>query len=417
MVQTKKPIKKKNTSKKAVATSKIANKVVHKKSVSKTNIHKSVPKKNETNNFWKWTIGSLIVLIVILLFIIAVSMFKPQNSQTKNPSTNNSTIKTTNSAGYSLTVVTRSDVSNLAPFVAQIKRNLFPNLKVVEYTLTSKQGKKIQGQINAQKVPIMLFSKNIDSSKVWISQNLSTAFKLVSINGISYYYLNPKVVQISQKINQTPPPITKAGVLVGNPNANVTIVEFSDYECPYCGIAEGVPSLVKQFSSRNPNYVAPIPAIYKNYINTGKVNLVFYSFPLTSIHPNSMAGANIALCALDQGTSKWEKFHFALFMQRDLWINNDQYNPNVLKAFDSIAKSSNSGLNITQLNSCFTAKKHENLVKSSIQLGLQYGVSGTPTFFIARYGKNFTQPSTSKIIVGAQPYSVFETAINAALSK
>jgi protein-disulfide isomerase len=90
---------------------------------------------------------------------------------------------------------------------------------------------------------------------------------------------------------------------LGKDSAKVTIVEFSDFQCPFC----------ERF------YTDTLPQLKKNYIDTGKVRLTFRDFPIESLHPNSPTAHEAAECAGEQG--KFWEFHNKLFENQDIWAN------------------------------------------------------------------------------------------------
>jgi protein-disulfide isomerase len=163
--------------------------------------------------------------------------------------------------------------------------------------------------------------------------------------------------------------------VLGNPNAPVTIVEFSDYQCPFCG----------RFWSDT------LPDIKKNYIETGKVKLVYRDFPLESIHPMAMPAAIALECVREKGKDEaYWKMHDKVFAnQGTLSVDN-------LKKW-----AKELGYDI---GTCLDSEKFKSEVQNDLQQGSSYGVRGTPAFFI-----------NGNLISGAQPYSVFEQAIEAEL--
>ncbi len=162
----------------------------------------------------------------------------------------------------------------------------------------------------------------------------------------------------------------------GMKNAPVTIIEFSDFQCPYCA----------RFFEQT------LPLIEKNYIDTGKARIVYRDFPL-GFHENAEKAAEAAECADEQG--KFWEYHDKLFEnQGAIGVSN-------LKQYaESI------GLNIEKFSSCLDSGEMASEVKEDAKDGTKYGVTGTPSFFIN--GIN---------IVGAQPYAVFEQIINMELGK
>lgn len=162
----------------------------------------------------------------------------------------------------------------------------------------------------------------------------------------------------------------------GDPNAPITIIEFSDYECPFC----------QRF------YLTTYQQIVENYIDTGKVNLVYRDFPL-SFHQNAQKAAEAAECAGEQG--KYYEMHDLLFEK------------GVEGGIDSFKNyASEIGLNQAEFDECLDSGKMESEVKKDFADGQALGISGTPSFII-----------NGKILVGAQPYSVFEKEIEAELKK
>ena len=208
--------------------------------------------------------------------------------------------------------------------------------------------------------------------------------------------LNPQFVQNKVMIEE--PKTTANAIVYGNANAKLTIYEFSDYECPFCAIAEGNEELVTQFSAQSPGYVAPMPSVYKDYVDAGLVKVVFYNMPLEQLHPQSRIAHLAALCANEQ--KKWYEFHSTLFEKRSEWINDADKS----SKYKSYAKDL--GLDTAKFDTCLDTKKYNTQIEEELALGTTYGVSGTPAFFI---GKNF--------ISGAQEYSTFKAIIDAELAK
>ena len=161
----------------------------------------------------------------------------------------------------------------------------------------------------------------------------------------------------------------------GVKNAPVTIIEFSDFQCPYCG----------RFFSET------LPSIEQKYIQSGKVKMVYRDFPL-SFHPEAQPAAEAAECAKEQG--KFWEFHDKIFE-----------NQQGMSAAAYKQWASEVGLNTAQFNSCVDSGKYRQEVQKDFAEGSSYGVSGTPSFFI-----------NGMMVSGAQPYQVFEQAIEAALA-
>jgi len=163
--------------------------------------------------------------------------------------------------------------------------------------------------------------------------------------------------------------------LLGDANAKVTIVEFSDFQCPYCG----------RFYSES------LPQIEENYVKTGKVKIVFRHFPL-SFHPYAQKASEATECANEQG--KFWEYHNKLFE-----------NQGALTITDLKQYATDLGLDATKFNACLDSGKMASEVQKDFNAGQQYGVSGTPAFFV-----------NGVSIVGAQPYAAFQQLIEQQLA-
>jgi protein-disulfide isomerase len=171
----------------------------------------------------------------------------------------------------------------------------------------------------------------------------------------------------------------------GEARAPVTIVEISDYHCPFCR------RHVQQTQ----------PQIYSDYVKAGKVRHVFIHYPIDQLHPDAYKSHEAAMCAADQG--KFWDVHNRLFEKP-------------YKTSDELATLAQSvGLDVNAFKACLNGGKHAQAVKASVERIQQLGLSGTPMFFVGRTpaaGQPFT---IAKLIEGAQPYSVFKTEIDALL--
>lgn len=171
--------------------------------------------------------------------------------------------------------------------------------------------------------------------------------------------------------------------VLGDPNAKVTIVEFSDFECPFC----------RSFWS------GALVDIKKNYIDTGKAKFIYKHFPL-SFHPGAGPAAEAAECAGDQG--KFWEFHDKAFEEQA-----KQGQGTILFGKPEIVKwAKATGLDMTQFSECFNSGKYAQRVIDDTAQGTAAGVSGTPTTFV-----------NGQRIVGAQPFASFATLIDDILNK
>jgi len=166
----------------------------------------------------------------------------------------------------------------------------------------------------------------------------------------------------------------------GDSNAPITMIEFSDFQCPFCA----------RF------FTETLPLIQKNYIDTGKVKFVYRDFPLPDIHQNAIPAAIAAECADEQGMF-WE-YHDKIFENQILWQDLD--NQNVVRTFEQFAEEL--GLDTNTFNTCLESAKYLEEVQNDLNEGVSYGVAGTPGFFIGNEKIGYGMVS------GAQPYSTFQ---------
>jgi protein-disulfide isomerase len=234
----------------------------------------------------------------------------------------------------------------------------------------------------------MIVAALLVAGSVWVSTN-----SLVKVIGETDFA--PKVtVQGGTQAAPTPTPTPKpspspqpqapaANPNVGNidvaglpfrgaENAKVTIVSFSDFQCPFCSRSEPT-----------------IQQLLKDY--DGKIKYVFRNFPL-SFHENAQKAAEASLCARDQGKF-WE-------MHDKLFANQNALQVDKLKGY-----AVELGLNAATFNTCLDGGSKAAIVAADEQEGAGYGVQGTPSFFI-----------NGEMIVGAQPVAAFKAVIDKKLA-
>lgn len=163
----------------------------------------------------------------------------------------------------------------------------------------------------------------------------------------------------------------------GNPDAPVVIEEFSDFQCPFCA----------RFAAQT------LPSIEENQIRSGEVLLIYYDFPLASIHPQATAAANAARCAGEQGAPAYWAMHDLLFSDGQAWSNG-----NTTAVFVGYAQDL--GLETDSFSSCVASETYIEAIQADFELGRSRGISSTPSFFI-----------NGQPIIGAQPLAAFEQAI------
>ncbi len=176
--------------------------------------------------------------------------------------------------------------------------------------------------------------------------------------------------------------------IIGNPDAPITIVEFSDFQCPFCA----------RFHTQT------LPSLLEEYIEQDKVKIVFRDFPIQSIHPNALPASIAAECANDQ--NKFREMHDILFEKQNSW-NRLEVN-DALSLFSQYA--SNMQLDQAVFDACLTSGKHIPEIQNDLNDGRDYGVSGTPGFFVGNDQIGFVE------LKGAQPFESFKKVIDAQLN-
>jgi protein-disulfide isomerase len=171
----------------------------------------------------------------------------------------------------------------------------------------------------------------------------------------------------------------------GDKNAPVTIVEITDYQCPFC--------------SRHA--LQTLPQIEKEYIATGKVKYYVLDLPLETIHRDAFKAAVAVRCAGEQG--KYWEMHDRLFA-----------NQQTLNQWDAHATAIN--LDAAKFGACLSSDKYAADVRRDIAQTHAAGVSGTPGFYFGTAAPNGSKVKTSKFVNGARPFPALKAEIDALLN-
>ena len=159
---------------------------------------------------------------------------------------------------------------------------------------------------------------------------------------------------------------------MGSPTAPITVYEMSDFQCPYC----------------RRHAVDVFPTLEQEYVKTGKVRWIFINFPLTSIHPNAAAAAELALCGARQG--KFWPLHDLLFKYQDTWAPLKEPAPFLLSLADSVH------IPRPPMEACLTGESARPELQADASGANRAGAQSTPTFYIE-----------GGLLVGAQPVQVW----------
>ena len=244
--------------------------------------------------------------------------------------------------------------------------------------------------VEAQKQPAITIS--IQS---WATPIIGTAMLVLGI--LVGFYGRPFVLAGTQSDASSAPPlviptadnsaaqqklmetvVAQARHFKGDPNAPVTIIEFADFQCPFCG---------RFFAQTEPQ-------INEQYIQSGKVRLGYFNFAF--LGQESTWAAEAAECAADQ--NKFWEYHDKLYATQS-GENQGAFNKGNLKRF-----ARDLGLDTTAFNECLDSGKYTQLIQDESSMASSVGVRSTPTFLI-----------NGQPVVGAQPFEIFEQTIDSLL--
>jgi protein-disulfide isomerase len=209
-----------------------------------------------------------------------------------------------------------------------------------------------------------------------VKDQFRSALKTLKIQKARSVYADSLRKTIDVRVMLRPPAVDVAydpARVKGDANAPVTIVEFSDFQCPFCKQAEGT-----------------LQAVIAKY--GSKVRLAYMDFPLREIHPRAQAAAEAARCAHEQG--KFWEYHDVLYADQSK-----------LDTPGLIATARGLGMNEQTFQSCLDSGKFKSKIEADLAEGQKVGVSGTPGFFI-----------NGVFLSGAQPQAEFERIIDTQLA-
>lgn len=222
------------------------------------------------------------------------------------------------------------------------------------------------------------------------SDDMKTLMKEIQEMKAAQEAMQKDITAIKERlIPKPPPPFQGAEIsiqgdpVMGDKDAKVTMVEFTDYQCPFCGRA----------------FRQTYPPVVAEYVKTGKLRYVIHDYPLQQIHPNAFKAAEAVRCAGDQG--KYWEMHDRLF--------GDQ------KALDEKGLQASAqalGLDTKQFQQCLDTGKYKTEINDEIKVGASLGVTGTPTFFLGPTGTDPNKFRATQKIGGAFPYTAFKKAID-----
>lgn len=245
-----------------------------------------------------------------------------------------------------LTVITDPTCSSCdsKQIIDVTKQQLFPTAQIVTIDKDEAAAQKLISDLKIVALPAYLFSENVKETA-----NYARVSGALEQSG-NYYVIKAGA---AGPVRYMVLPSIDGKAIEGSADAPVTIIEFSDFQCPFC----------KQFADN------VYPTLKKDYIDTGKVKMVFMQFPLDQIHPNAHGAALASECAAEQG--KFWEYHDELFKDQSK-----------LEISDLKAHAKTVGLDTASFNECLDSQRYEALVQAEMQTAQSFGISGTPGFLI-----------------------------------
>lgn len=248
-------------------------------------------------------------------------------------------------------------------------RTYFPTIDIKQVDASSAAGAKLIKRFDLQTLPSFIFDTTITKTANYDKVKDG----LIEKDG-GVYLLNPAHTGAGRLIHI--PNILPDDAAQGSSNAPILMIEFSDFQCPFC----------KRFVDET------YPQIKKNYIDTGKVRFIFRHVPL-DFHEFAAQAALAAECADDQ--EKFWEYHDVLFK------NQNALDVDHLKKY-----AAELNLDAKKFDDCVNSAKHAKRVATDMTYAASVGISGTPTFIINGF-----------VVSGAQPYDVFKAVLDAELRK
>lgn len=251
-------------------------------------------------------------------------------------------------------------------------KRILPTLLTQKVDQTSDEGQKMIADFSIKSLPAFIFSKDIDKTDFY--QQAAAIFDQKN----DQYVLNTAQVGLPVGKYLELPKVTDSDIKSGPADAKVTMIEFSDFQCPYC----------KAFH-------ATVNQALSEYGD--KIQFVYKHFPLSNIHPQATNAALASECANEQG--KFQPYADRLFDKQAEWGKTTG-----TQSFKTYAVQL--GMNASQFGTCLDSKKYQSKVEADQVEGQGFGISGTPDVFVNSQFQN-----------GAIDYPTLKAMIDQELSK
>lgn len=225
-------------------------------------------------------------------------------------------------------------------------------------------------------------SVSVSSDEVTSTTEISPEDALALIGGAA--------IPSEETYKGLPVGFTEEGFLYrGDPDAPIVMIEYSDFGCPFC----------------NRYVVQTEPALDESYVRTGQVRVIYFDFPLVSLHPNAPAVHEASLCVADQSATAYWEYRAEVFRSVDEWQESDAPLPIYARLAEEI------GVDMTAYEACMTSREKQAIVQGRVDTAFARGFNATPSFQVVR-----TTDSAIFELIGAQPYEQFAGAVDAALA-
>jgi protein-disulfide isomerase len=273
----------------------------------------------------------------------------------------------------SVKVVNDSNCAECKPDEALLGlKRILPTLLTQQVEETSTDGQKLIADLGIKSLPAFVFGKDIEETDFFTQA--AAIFDKVG----NQYLLNTAQVGLPVGKYLELPKISATDIKIGPDDAKVKVIEFSDFQCPYC----------KAFQPT-------IDQALKEYGD--KIQFVFKEFPLSNIHPQANSGALAAECANEQG--KFIAYADKLFASQSDWTTSTDTKK--MKTYAVLL-----GMNANQFNTCLDSKKYQSKIDADQAEGQSFGISGTPDVFV-----------NSQFQAGAIDYPTLKGLIDGELNK
>lgn len=314
-----------------------------------------------------WKVATVVLaLLFIISFFVSKDLLRPWEQPTDTPP-----VALDTSADLPVTLVIVNDPTCVVCDTTRVEAGLkdsFPTLTIKKVDVSSTAAKKIIPRYGITLLPALLFDESIIKTANYENIKIGLEHKQGA-------YLVRPILTGSGKL-LLPPNILLNDTAKGSVDAPVTIFEFSDFECPFC----------KKF------FDTVYPQLTKEYIDTGKIRLVFRHLPLES-HEFATSAALASMCAHEQG--KFWEYHDLLYT-----------NQNALAADNLREYAHRTDLDMRQFADCYNTLKYGKRIGEDTLYAASISISGTPTFII-----------NDLLVAGTQPYEVFKSIIDSELAK